>query len=150
MQKYIFNEYPFNLYIKMTAQRIKEINDRIFSEYGLNTSQVVLLWHIHKAIEQELTINRKFLEQTLDLSGATITNLLKKLEELEFITRKNSKKDSRNLDIDVTEKTKLLIKEVSDNFEKSEQILTNGMSEAEKAMFVSLLTRAYENINNAL
>lgn len=39
---------------------------------------------------------------------------------------------------------------MSTAFNQSEELLTAGMSEAEKAMFVSLLTRAYENVDRHL
>ena len=39
---------------------------------------------------------------------------------------------------------------MSKAFNKSEELLTTGMSDAEKAMFVSLLTRAFENVDRHL
>jgi Transcriptional regulators len=149
MQK-IFDEYPYNLYIKNIAQKLREINDHLLLSYGLNTSQGILLWHINKSIEDHIEINRKFLEETMGLSGPSVTNLLKGLEKLGFIIRNNNANDGRNLYIDITEKTKQLIKEMSSAFIASEELLTSGMSEAEKVMFVSLLTRAFENVDRHL
>lgn len=148
--KTIFEKYPYNLYIKNIAQRLREINDHLLLSYELNTSQAVLLWHIHHSIEEHFEINRKYLEETMGLSGPSITNLLKGLEKTGFITRNNSAIDGRNLYIAVTEKTKRLINDMSTAFNKSEELLTTGMSDAEKAMFVSLLTRAFGNVDKHL
>jgi len=43
-----------------------------------------------------------------------------------------------------------LINEKSTALSKSEELVTRGMSDAEKAMFVSLLTRAFENVEKQL
>ena len=148
--KKIFDEYPYNLYIKNIAQKLREINDHLLLSYGLNTSQAILLWHINRSIEEDIEINRKFLEETMSLSGPSVTNLLKGLEKTAFITRNSNTNDGRNLYIKVTEKTKQLIKDMSTAFNESEELLTTGMSDAEKAMFVSLLTRAFENVDRRL
>jgi len=146
----VFNKYPYNLYIKSIAQKLRELNDNLLLSYGLNTSQGILLWHINWSIDEHIKINRKFLEETMGLSGPSITNLLNGLENTGFVTRGNSTTDGRNLYINVTEKAKQLMNEMSIAFNKSEELLTSGMSVAEKAMFVSLLTRAFENVDRHL
>ena len=84
------------------------------------------------------------------LSGPSVTNLLNGLEKTGFITRNNNPADGRNLCIDVTAKARQLLSETSATFAKSEELLTEGMSAAEKARFVSLLTRAAENVAKQL
>lgn len=146
----IFDRYPYSLYIKLIAQKVREIIDQLLKEHGLNSSQAILLSHIHQSIEEHKQINRKFLEKTMALSGPSVTNLLNGLEKSGFITRNSSPADGRNLRIEVTDKAKQFLSERSDAFSKSEDLITQGMSDAEKAMFVSLLTRAFENVENQL
>ncbi|MBB6731443.1 MarR family winged helix-turn-helix transcriptional regulator [Cohnella zeiphila] len=146
----IFDRYPYSLYIKLIAQKVREIIDQLLKEHGLNSSQAILLSHIHQSIEEHKEINRKFLEKTMALSGPSVTNLLNGLEKSGFITRNSSPADGRNLRIEVTDKAKQFLSERSDAFSKSEDLITQGMSDAEKAMFVSLLTRAFENVENQL
>ncbi|SHI21482.1 MarR family winged helix-turn-helix transcriptional regulator [Desulfosporosinus lacus] len=146
----VFDKYPYSLYIKLIAQKLREVTDQLLIDYGLNTSQAILLWHINQSIEKNIEINRKFLEKTMALSGPSVTNLLNGLEKAGFITRNNNPADGRNLSIDVTAKAKQLINEKSTALSKSEELATRGMSDAEKAMFVSLLTRAFENVEKQL
>jgi len=146
----VFDKYPYSIYIKLIAQKIREITDQLLTEYGLNTSQAILLWHINQSIEENIEINRKFLEKTMALSGPSVTNLLNGLEKAGFISRNNHPADGRNLSIKVTAKAKQFINEKSSELSKSEELLTEGMSAAEKAMFVSLLTRAFENVDRKL
>ncbi|MGG4048724.1 MarR family winged helix-turn-helix transcriptional regulator [Paenibacillus favisporus] len=142
----VFEMYPYSLYIKVIAQRVREIIDQLLKDHGLNSSQAILLSHIHQSIEEHIEINRKYLEKTMALSGPSVTNLLNGLEKSGFITRNSNPKDGRNLRIDITDKAKQFLSERSDAFSKSEELITQGMSDAEKAMFVSLLTRAFENV----
>ncbi|WP_145133108.1 MarR family winged helix-turn-helix transcriptional regulator [Paenibacillus sp. Y412MC10] len=142
----VFEMYPYSLYIKVIAQRVREIIDQLLKDHGLNSSQAILLSHIHQSIEEHIEINRKYLEKTMALSGPSVTNLLNGLEKSGFITRNSDPKDGRNLRIDITDKAKQFLSERSDAFSKSEELITQGMSDAEKAMFVSLLTRAFENV----
>lgn len=146
----VFDKYPYSLYIKLTAQKIREITDQLLTEYGLNTSQAILLWHINQSIEENIEINRKYLEKTMALSGPSVTNLLNGLEKSGFILRNNHPMDGRNLRIDVTAKAKQFITEKSSALSKTEELITEGMSDAEKSMFVSLLTRAFENVDKQL
>ncbi|WP_127529962.1 MarR family winged helix-turn-helix transcriptional regulator [Paenibacillus kobensis] len=146
----VFEMYPYSLYTKLIAQRVREIIDQLLKDHGLNSSQAILLSHIHQSIEEHIEINRKFLEETMALSGPSVTNLLNGLEKSGFITRSSNPADGRNLRIEVTAKAKQFLSERSDAFSESEDLITQGMSDAEKAMFASLLTRAFENVEKQL
>ncbi|UJF33826.1 MarR family winged helix-turn-helix transcriptional regulator [Paenibacillus hexagrammi] len=146
----VFEMYPYSLYIKLIAQRVREIIDQLLKDHGLNSSQAILLSHIHQSIEEHIEINRKFLEKTMALSGPSVTNLLNGLEKSGFITRRSNPADGRNLRIEITNKAKQFLTERSDAFSKSEELITQGMSDAEKAMFASLLIRAFENVEKQL
>ena len=142
-----FNElFPYNTYLKNIVQKLREINDHLLCEYGLNTSQGMLLGTINRSLEESIEINRKYLEETMGISGPSVTNLLNRLEGMGFILRENSVIDGRNLNIAVTDKTKELIDKMGKTFDISEALLTKNMSDAEKAMFLSLLSRAYKNV----
>ena len=146
----VFDKYPYSLYIKLIAQKIRELTDQLLMDHELNTSQAILLWHINQSTEENIEINRRYLEKTMALSGPSITNLLNGLEKTGFISRHSNPADGRNLSIDVTAKAKQFIEEKSSVLSKSEELVTEGMSSAEKAMFVSLLTRAFENVDKQL
>jgi DNA-binding MarR family transcriptional regulator len=136
--------------MKLIAQRVREILDQLLMDHGLNASQAILLCHIHQSLEEHVAINRKFLEKSMALSGPSVTNLLNGLEKSGFITRNSHPADGRHLSIDVTAKAKQFLNERNGALSKSEEWITQGMSDAEKAMFVSLLTRAFDNVEKQL
>jgi MarR family transcriptional repressor of mepA len=142
--------FPYNTYLKNIVQKLREINDQLLSEYGLNTSQGMLLGNINRALVENIEINRKYLEEVMGISGPSVTNLLNGLEKMDFIKRVNSTADGRNLNIVVTNKAKELIDKMGNVFDISEGLLTTGMSDAEMAMFLSLLCRANDNVNEYL
>ena len=86
--------------------------------------------------------NVKELGKTLLLDSSTLTPLLKKLETKGYITRARSKKDERNLDIEITEKGKKLKDKAITIPEKMGKCLNLSEEEAEtiyKLMYKVLL-----------
>ncbi len=108
------NQLCFPLYA-CSRKIIKEYQnylDKIELTYTQYITMMVL-W-------EEEEINVKTLGEKLFLDSGTLTPLLKKLEQKEYITRTRSKSDERNLIITITnkgkelkEKAKIIPKEVS-------------------------------------
>lgn len=88
--------YPIYLCSKEIIRRytpfLKEIN-LTYTQYVV----MMYFWEVK-------TSNVKEISKTLLIDSATLTPLLKKLEKKEYITRKKSTKDERNLEIKITEK----------------------------------------------
>lgn len=88
--------YPIYLCSKEIIRRytpfLKEIN-LTYTQYIV----MMYFWEVK-------TSNVKEISKTLLIDSATLTPLLKKLEKKEYITRKKSTKDERNLEIKITEK----------------------------------------------
>lgn len=92
------NQLCFPLYVcsKEIVKRYKPFLDTI----GLTYTQYIVmmvLWE-HKEL------NVKELGKCLFLDSGTLTPLLKKLEQKEFVTRKRNVKDERVLQVAITEK----------------------------------------------
>lgn len=88
--------YPIYLCSKEIIRRytpfLKEIN-LTYTQYVV----MMYFWEVK-------TSNVKEISKALLIDSATLTPLLKKLEKKEYITRKKSTKDERNLEIKITEK----------------------------------------------
>lgn len=92
------NQICFPLYAcaKEVVRKYKPYLDQIGLTYTQYIAMMVL-WE-HKEM------NVKELGQYLYLDSGTLTPLLKKLEEKEYITRSRSKEDERNLIVSITDK----------------------------------------------
>ena len=100
MEKYdslkLENQLCFPLYAlsKEIVRMYKPLLEKLDLTYTQYITMMVL-WEHNK-------INVKELGEKLYLDSGTLTPLLKKLETKGFITRKRSRKDERNLDIEIT------------------------------------------------
>lgn len=96
------NQLCFPLYVcsKEVVKRYKPFLDAIDLTYTQYIT-MMLLWE-HKEM------NVKELGEHLFLDSGTLTPVLKKLEQKEYITRKRSEKDERVLEVAITEKGEAL------------------------------------------
>lgn len=141
-------KFPYIFYIKTLAQRLKDTSDFYLEEYGINTSLGMLLGQINCSQENNETINRKLLENALKITGPSVSNLLNKLEILETISRQPCEYDNRNLNINITDKGVDLLNNTNIALKEVDKLLTNGMTDEEKASFLSLLEKSLDNIEN--
>ena len=141
-------KFPYIFYIKTLAQRLKDTSDFYLEEYGINTSLGMLLGQIICSQENNETINRKLLENALKITGPSVSNLLNKLEILETISRQPCEYDNRNLNINITDKGVDLLNNTNIALKEVDKLLTNGMTDEEKASFLTLLEKALDNIEN--
>ena len=141
------NEETFSIdfCIKNIGQGIKYTNDKKLAEYELTNQQGRLLGAIFNGLRDGKNLNRKYLEDVMELKGPSVTSLLNSLEKNGFILRLATKEDGRARQIIVTEKQR--VDEMEEVFEATEQKLLNGMTKTEKTELKRLLMMVYENIS---
>ena len=143
-------EYPYDLFIKSIAQKMRYTNDEKLKEYDLTSPQALLLEIIEREIRHGEEITRKNLEFAMNLKGSSITNLLNGLDRKGCIIRSPGISDGRTFQIQVTQKGKKIITEMEKIFEETEERLLKGMSQEEKKTFLDLLIKAYKNLDGKL
>lgn len=79
------------------------------------------------------------------IEPATMTSLLCGMEKKGLITR--SAPDRRSLSVYLTDKGKALVPLIEQEFARIESVATNGFSDDEREMLVSLLSRLRENLD---
>nr|WP_312292024.1 MarR family transcriptional regulator [Clostridium chromiireducens] len=139
-------EYPYDLFIKSMAQKIRNINDKKLKEYNISSSQASLLELLERGIRNDEEITRKVMEKVLKLKGPSITNLINGLKSKGYIIRSTGVNDARTFQIEITPKGYQLVREMEEVFEETEQQMLKGMTEEEKKTFLDLLIRAYKNL----
>ncbi len=139
-------EYPYDLFIKSIAQKIRSINDKKLKEYNLSSSQASLLEILERGVRNGEEITRKNMEKLLKLKGPSITNLINGLKGKGHIIRSTGVTDARTFQIEITPKGYQLVREMEEVFGETEQQMLKGMTEEEKKVFLDLLIRAYKNL----
>ena len=79
------------------------------------------------------------------IEPATMTSLLCGMEKKGLITR--SAPDRRSLSVYLTEKGKALVPLIEQEFARIESVATNGFSDDERELLISLLSRMRENLD---
>lgn len=141
-------KFPYLFLIKTLSQKTKDISDFYLLDQKINTSLGMMLGQINCSQEHNIPINRKHLQNALKLTGPSVTNLLNKLEIKGSIIRTNRKDDNRNIEITITEDGKKLLTDIDSALKRADTYLTLGMTEKEKKIFLDLLKRSLDNLEN--
>ncbi|MCM1265877.1 MAG: MarR family transcriptional regulator [Candidatus Gastranaerophilales bacterium] len=140
-------ETSCSYFIRNIAHLMANMQDRCLTLYGLTNQQARILMYIDKHIRKQQNIKRKDLEDFLNLKGSSVTSLMQGLEKNGFIERTTTESDARRKVLNLTDKSKDLIKQMDLIFEATDNQLQEGMSEEEKMTFRLLLGLAHNNIN---
>lgn len=133
-------------YIKGIARGSRYKTEKHLAEYGVTQPQSALLLVLHDSIKSGEKINRKYLQEMMQLSGPTVTGLLDGLEKKDIIKRNINELDKRALDIVITPSGLELIDKIQSVMAEQEQVIVQGMSPDERKIFYELLKKAYSNV----
>ncbi|MEN8077411.1 MarR family transcriptional regulator [Clostridioides difficile] len=137
------NEY-IGKYISLIYRQANVFFSKEFSKFGFGCGQYMFMIHLYR----NDGISQEKLSELVNIDKGTTAKAIKKLEELEFITRSKDSIDKRINRIYLTDKA-LDIK--SDFFEvltKWEKSLTNNLTEEEINMGLKLLNKLSNNVIN--
>ena len=91
-------------------------------------------------------VSQKDVEEYLLLKGSTVTRLLGRMEENKLIQRVRSQKDCRSNYLVMTEKGESFVPVFYQVLDHVEQLMTDGFSQEEKEMLMTMLERVLENM----
>ena len=90
------------------------------------------------------------IESTFGLSHATVSGILSRMEAKGFIEVRPDPTDRRIKRLGLLERGTACYKSISRHVEESEQIMTEGFTEAELLQFRSYLSRAIANLEQSV
>ena len=117
-----------------------------FKEYNIGHAQVRTLFHI--ASHEGLT--QKQIGEHLNLDKSSITSQLQILERNGYIIRTTSKLDARMQVIDITDKTREIMKPIRKVLSSWTETLLDGFNETERTNIFNYLGRMRANAKNKL
>jgi len=109
----------------------------LYKCYGLSGPQLIILRELSSIPE----ISIGHLAQEISLSQATVTDILDRLEAQEFISRKRSSYDRRNVFVRITEKGKVVIGEKSSILNEDFTQKFNKLEDWEQTLILSSIQR---------
>jgi len=132
--------------------KIHQITNRIFKQmlkdYGieeLNPGQGRILFALWK--KDDVPIHE--LSERTQLTKSTLTTMLDRLEEADFLKRETDENDGRIFKVKLSEKSKALQKKYVDVSKKMTELFYGTLTEKEIDQFEGYLRRILDNLINA-
>ena len=115
-------------------------------EGGLTGKRAAVLNYIVD-VHSEREVLQKEIETVFNIRRSTATSLLQDLERYGYVTRENMPDDARREKIVPTEKAEMCHKAVKDSLRDISKKMEEGLTEEEKADFLSVLDKMKDNLN---
>ncbi|MFH0729571.1 MAG: MarR family transcriptional regulator [Pseudomonadota bacterium] len=119
------------------AERYKKHAAAVFKKYELTFPQYNVLRVLDASKDGQNTI--KDVKRIMLISSANMTGITKRLEKFGFITRKNAPEDDRLKYLEITDKGRLVLKNIVDKKLKLEQMYLLTYSDEKKAEILKIL-----------
>ncbi len=130
-------------YLRMVEHLAKRIRDEHLKQIGLTKSQadvIILLAH-----ESDKVFHQRDIERALNYTNPTITGLLNRLEQKNFIVRQIDPNDSRARIIKLTDAALDILEEIYRSIRQTEQMIFDGFSKEEMDILIPLMSRMAKN-----
>lgn len=94
--------------LRTIIQAIDQHSTRLRKNFGLTGPQLIILQEISNHNQRSVTQ----LAKAVSLSQATVTDIIKRLEQKEYLVKRKSSSDKRKVDISISEKGRSILNEV--------------------------------------
>ncbi len=130
-------------HLKMVEHLAKRIGDEHLKQIGLTQSQadvIILLAH-----EQDRVFHQRDIERALNYTNPTVTGLLNRLEQKNFIVREVDPNDSRARIIKLTDVALAALEEIYHSIRQTEKMIFEGFSKEEMDILIPMMSRMAKN-----
>lgn len=131
--------------IKLLNKEFEQLHSKKAKAMGLTPAQLFVLHYI--SVRQGENICHRDIEKQFELSHATVSGIISRLESKGFIRCFSSENDRRFRNIILTDKAKCCENEMKKNIEHYEMQLVEGFSEEEKLLLHGFILRLLQNVN---
>jgi DNA-binding MarR family transcriptional regulator len=124
------------------AQAYRALSDSLMDQIALHRSQAMVLC---KLFVQD-GMNQSEIAQQLSVQGATITDMLQRMEEAGLVSRRRDLNDNRLVRVYLTDAGREKERFIMEQFLKLESAVFNDFNENERLILRQLLNRALDNM----
>lgn len=130
--------------IKLLNKEFELLHAEKSNAMGLTPAQLFVMHYIAK--NQNVNICHRDIEKQFELSHATVSGIISRLEAKGFVVCTADDADRRFKIISVTDKAKCCEKEMKSHIDRYEQQLVSGFSYEEKEKLVEFILRMIKNV----
>lgn len=131
--------------IKLLNKEFERLHTEKAGNMGLTPAQLFVLHYI--ARHQGENICHKDIEKQFELTHATVSGIISRLEAKGFIICRADESDRRYRNIVITEKAKCCEDEIKNHIDLYEEQLVSGFSPEEKQLLISFIHRLLANVD---
>lgn len=124
--------------------KVKRANEQL-KEFGITFSQFRLMIYVRECGGKKVSL--KEIERRFCLTQQTVAGIIKRLEDKGFVLACEDEVDKRVKNVSLTAKGEESCKNAIDCYQKSQHLLTRGLSQSEQQELYRLLTIVLENVN---
>lgn len=128
---------------------IKKISDRLLSELNYNLKKYDITarqLEVLDFINELNSVSQKDLSEHLGVKHTTVIELLRKLQEKDFIIKTQNEKNAKYNVITLTDKGKELAKQLGTFRDEVENIIAKSLGKENKESLIHSLNIVYKNI----
>lgn len=126
------------------CQAYRTLSDKLMDEIAMHRAQAALLCQL---FVQDGSTQSEIANQ-LGVQGATVTNMLQRMEEAGLVTRQRDREDNRLVRVYLTEEGRDKERSINEQFSKVEAATFAGFSDEDRALLRTLLRRMRSNMNS--
>ena len=139
-------EIRLSLFLKMVSNLFeRELNNKV-SLMDLTHAQCRILGFLNLNRDKEIYLND--IEKEFCLKRPTVTGIIRRLEEKEFILIEPKCNDKRYKRVVLTDKSEEILEIMEENLNNAEKILYKNLTDSDKSELYRILTIMFNNIRN--
>lgn len=135
------------IYIKKIAERLQAYADKKGFRHDVTFAQGKVLFFLHTQKDGAATM--KSVENYLDVSHATVSGIISRLQEKGYVECERSPEDARAKTVRLTEKENASFAEMKKRRSDMEKMLLKNFTAEERAALAAYLERVYLNVREA-
>jgi DNA-binding MarR family transcriptional regulator len=125
------------------AQAYRNLSDYFMDQIEMHRSQASVLCKLY--VQDGLTQSE--IAQQLSIQGATLTDMLQRMEEAGSVSRRRDSEDNRLVRVYLTEMGREKERYIMEQFSKLEEAIFVDFTEGERTLMRQLLIRTLSNMN---
>lgn len=127
------------------SQSYRALSDALMEQIAMHRAQATLLCRLY--VQDGMTQSE--IADQLSVQGATVTNMLKRMEDAGLVRRERDHEDNRLVRVYLTDEGRQKERAITSQFVKVEETIFSGFTEAERILLRRLLSQMLSNMNPA-
>jgi DNA-binding MarR family transcriptional regulator len=128
--------------VALVCQAYRSLSDSFFDRIGMHRAQAKVLCRLY--VQDGMTQSE--IGEQLSVQGATVTNMLQRMEETGLITRRRDPDDNRLVRVYLSEAGRENELTITEQFLKLESTVFLGIDEGDRALFRQVLRQMLHNM----